>query len=312
MSDKKWEKCDNCNSTFHTYKSCTLPKTSWGIILLKIDNEINKYDKTDCDITKEDKLFIKYDKTDLIDTEGIKFESTKDLKKICKNMNDIKFLLIRRKFSLGYIEFISGRYNIKNIEGIMFLFKQMTPIEINNIKKSTFDELWNEFWTLENRKKKHVQVKYIDSKQKFNCLKYKIDVDLALDFYTSSIKYEYEFPEWGYPKGRRQKNESEIECAIREFTEETNYKKEDIEIFTALKPIEENLMGTDGVNYRHIYFVAKLITDKNPEIGINSSNEIGDINFFSYIDTMNIIREHHIEKKLITKKIYMFMLNNMC
>ena len=291
MGDKKFEKCDNCNSLYHTYKSCTFPKTSWGIILIKMDNELKK-------------------KNIELNTEGIKFESIYDIKKICKNMNDIRFLLVRRKFSLGYIEFIRGHYKIKNIEGLIHLFKQMTPDEIEKIKESTFDELWDEFWTLENRKKRHVQMKYIDSKQKFTCLKYKINVELALDFFTSTVRPDYKYPEWGYPKGRKQKNESEIECAIREFTEETNYKKEDIEIISSIKPIVENVIGTDGVNYKHIYYVARLINDILPEIGINNSNEIGDINFFSYIDTINIIREHHIDKKNITKNIYMYMLNN--
>lgn len=292
MSEKRFEKCDNCNSIYHTYKSCTSPKTSWGIILIKMNNKLVKKPSIE------------------LDTDGVKFESISELKKICKNMNDINFLLVRRKFSMGYTEFIRGHYKIKNIEGLIHLFKQMTPDEIKKIKDLTFDELWDDYWTLENKKKKHVQIKYTDSKQKFTCLKYKINVDLALDFYISTVKPDYKFPEWGYPKGRRQKNESDIDCAIREFTEETNYKKEDIELITTIKPIVENVIGTDGVNYKHIYYVAKLINDISPEIGINNSNEIGDINFFSYIDAMNIIREYHVDKKNITKNIYMYMLNN--
>ena len=32
-------------------------------------------------------------------------------------------------------------------------------------------------------------------------------------------------PEWGYPKGRRNYQEKDLHCALREFEEETGYPK---------------------------------------------------------------------------------------
>jgi 8-oxo-dGTP pyrophosphatase MutT (NUDIX family) len=304
MDDKKqfiYDKCDNCGTIGHDYKQCNVPITSWGIILVKIikdiDDSIKIGDKTNIDVSDK--------------TEGIYINDTTYLKTICNKMNTIKFLLIRRKYSLGYTEFIRGNYKKDNIDGIIFLFQQMTPIEIKNINESTFDELWDDFWTPENKKKNHIKKKYFESKENFESLKNKKDVELSLEFYTKNVKSLYDIPEWGFPKGRKMKGETDMDCAIREFGEETNFKINDIKIMSNVKPIIENIVGTNGVSYRHIYFLAENITDIYPEIGINNANEIGDIGFFTYDESMTILREYHVEKKNITKNIYLYLLESL-
>ena len=52
----------------------------------------------------------------------------------------IQFLMIRRKHSLSYIEFIRGRYDL-NYESILELFNLMSVEEVNKIKNNTFDFL---------------------------------------------------------------------------------------------------------------------------------------------------------------------------
>ena len=37
-------------------------------------------------------------------------------------------------------------------------------------------------------------------------------------------------PEWGFPKGRRNYQETDIKCAFREFYEETGYDKDSLKI----------------------------------------------------------------------------------
>ena len=46
-------------------------------------------------------------------------------------LNNFKFLMIRRKKTLGYIEFIRGRYDILNLESYTTLFEQMVSCEIS-------------------------------------------------------------------------------------------------------------------------------------------------------------------------------------
>ena len=51
----------------------------------------------------------------------------------------------------------------------------------------------------------------------------------------------------GIPKGRRNNHESNMDCAIREFTEETNIDKKNYKILNNLHCIQENYTGTNGL-----------------------------------------------------------------
>jgi hypothetical protein len=77
----------------HFSKDCRDPITSWGIILVKLDGYTDmKIDHNPG--TKIDKL-----------TE-VKMETTNDYKKASILTERLKFLLISRKHSLGYVEFV--------------------------------------------------------------------------------------------------------------------------------------------------------------------------------------------------------------
>ena len=111
-------------------------------------------------------------------------------------------------------------------------------------------------------------------------------------------------PEWGFPKGRRNINENNKNCAIREFCEETNLDKNDFKINNNIYPMSEIFVGSNNVRYKHIYYIAESnnieidISDKN----IFQKNEISKIGWFSYTDAINLFRTYNIEKKnLLTK-----------
>jgi len=116
----------------------------------------------------------------------------------------------------------------------------------------------------------------------------------------------YSFLEWGYPKGRKDKNESTLECAMREFYEETNIDITKIIIINEINPIEENLIGTNGIQYRHIYYIAE--TKENINLENKNNNEIGNVGFFTYDESQKLLRDYHIEKKQILEQIFMYYL----
>jgi ADP-ribose pyrophosphatase YjhB (NUDIX family) len=294
--------CDNCNSFGHDYKSCKESISSWGIILVRFDdNNMENSINDDRDYNND-----YYDSND-----GIKYDSLKNINFVSENINKIKFLLIKRKHSLGYTEFIRGNYKKDNINGIIFLFQQMTQDEITNISLNTFDDLWDEYWGSDLRKKSFNKKQYIESKENFNCLKNKIGVDLSLDFYVNKVKSVYLIPEYGIPKGRKQRGESDIDCAVREFCEETGYSKHDFKIVNNVKPIIENMVGTNGISYRFVYYLAEDLTHNQPKICEKNANEIGGLGFYSYQESLYLIREYHIEKRNIIKNVFMFYLNNL-
>ena len=291
---KKYSPCINCNKAGHEQKYCNEPITSWGIILVKIPSGDNKIVHYNTDLKNYDGF------------DGFRACSFNDLNVVSNCMNNMRFLLVRRKHSLGFAEFIRGKYIIGNINGIRALFNQMVPDEINMIRTKSFEELWEYFWGENNAMEIINKKDFFESKDKFTKLKSKLSVEHDLDFYLDTAAPNYNLPEWGFPKGRKKRGETDLECALREFYEETGLGNDDIEILKNIMPIKEELIGTNGVKYRHIYFLAEMKNETTTPNIINNTkehSEIGDIGFFKYDESMMLLRDYHIEKKMILQKV---------
>lgn len=295
--------CTNCGKMGHDYKNCDEPITSWGIILVKL---------TDPNNIEHKKHFDKLNDITNTINNGIHIHSKDDLEKIGYYSNSILFLLVTRKHSLGYIEFIRGKYKLDNINGIIFLFQQMIPSEIERIKNAKdYDDLWSDFFD-DTSKKITYQKEFIDGKIKYEKLKNKIDVELPLSFYINNIKSHYDTQEVGFGKGRRKRGETDLECAIREFCEETGMTQQDFKIITNIKPIVENMTGTNGIKYRHIYYVAEAISDKCPKVDPTNEIqyiEISNVDYYTYYEAYELIRDYHVEKRKIITNVFMYYLD---
>ena len=128
--------CCNCGKYGHRYSKCNEPIISLGIIAIKI---INKDDYNNLNNFFKSCSF----HFNLLKSNSI---NNNVLLNFDKSINSIKFLLIRRRKTLGYIEFIRGRYNENNINEYTYLFEQMTKTEIEYIKNNDFDKLWHDLW----------------------------------------------------------------------------------------------------------------------------------------------------------------------
>lgn len=294
--------CTNCGKPGHEYKYCKDAIISIGIILFKFD--YSKIKEIFSGLTT-----MSDDKVDIINN-GIKIESQSDISLFSKLRENIKFLTIRRKHTLGYIEFIRGRYKPDNVDGIVFLFQQMTKEEINKIGLMNIAELWDDFW-VDPQKKLLYDKEFQKTKQKFDKLKNNDETELTLDFYVKHVVPTWDQAEWGFPKGRRNKMESNRECAMREFEEESGFTKNDYILLDGIKPLVEEFIGTNGIRYKHIYYVAYANNDKIPSVNSNNihqTTEIGDIGYYTYSEVIDMIRPYHIERKKIIMKLYMYLL----
>jgi len=227
------------------------------------------------------------------------------LKSIINNKNDsLQFLLIQRKDSISYVEFIRGKYNQYDDEYISKLLRGMTQKEHDNILIMTFDELWNSVWGENSNLKSHKN-NYDTSEIKFSQIKYKLPN--LIEMSTKWLE-----PEWGFPKGRRNPHESDINCAIREFQEETGLKRSDFTIIQNTFPISETFFGSNQVHYCHKYYIA--ICNNKVEVEMNSNNshmarEIGAIKWCSLDDAISKIRPDNVEKREILLKAGKIMRN---
>ena len=114
----------------------------------------------------------------------------------------------------------------------------------------------------------------------------------------------------GISKGRRNFLEKDLNCAIREFQEETGLDNDDFLLFPGIKPLDEIFKGTNDILYRHIYFIAFCKNETKVEL-TNSlqMEEIGNIGWYNYNDCIKLFRSFHVKRKYILNEIYTFVCN---
>jgi 8-oxo-dGTP pyrophosphatase MutT (NUDIX family) len=199
----------------------------------------------------------------------------------------IRVLMIRRKDSMSFAEFLRGKYDPTNVPYVGTLVKNMTLKEQVAIATEPFDALWKNLWG-DDRSSSDFQT----SKERF----YSLDRMALLRENLS----EYTEPEWGFPKGRRMRGETDLACAVREFAEETNIPRDAYVLLNNIV-LEETFTGLNGVRYKHIYFVALL---KYPEL-VNLAQkftpmqrrEISGIAWKTMAEATFLIRPHHVERR---------------
>ena len=220
-----------------------------------------------------------------------------------KNNNNIEFLIVKRKDSLGFVDFIRGKYMLEDVEYIINICNKMTNDERLWIKKYDIDYLWNYLWgnNLVNLYKNEEKL----SKEKFKILKngYKIgNNDINLDYILSRCTENYIETEWGFPKGRRNYQENDIQCALREFEEETGYSQKSISIISNILPFEEIFTGSNNKSYKHKYFLAYMEND----VKFKSHFQINEISKVEWCNINSIndkFRYYSYEKKNIVDNL---------
>ena len=220
---------------------------------------------------------------------------------------EIKYLMIQRKDSLSFMEFIRGKYDVANLEYIKKLLMNMTITERNMILNSKFEDIWNYVWYQNDNTCNKTNREYINSKIKFSIL----NDNNFLKNYITSIKSIYNEQEWGFPKGRRKMRENDLDCAIREFYEETRIPNNDFKVNLDIIPFEEMFFGTNGIMYKHLYYIAKL-ENINVSIEIDNScleqiREIRAIRWYNFNEVIAHIKTYNTERielfKFAHKKI---------
>lgn len=218
--------------------------------------------------------------------------------------NQIKYIMIQRKDSLSFMEFIRGKYNTNDIIYIRQLISAMTLNEKKILISKQFDDIWNYAWNQNNNTSIKHTTEYIDSENKFEYLS---RTNILNEIIKDIINLEEQEQEWGFPKGRRKVRENDIDCAIREFCEETRLEITDFKILTDILPFEEIFFGTNNVLYKHTYYVAKIVNNSIKisvdENCIEQIREVRDLNWFSYEEVINHIKIYNIERHQIIQRV---------
>jgi len=255
--------CRNCGEKGHMFKNCPKPITSYGILCFHKNSS-----------------------------------------------NKIKYLMIKKRHTFAYIEFLRSKYDLLDPVYIQSMFNHMTVFERELITNNKFNYLWNKLWLIKKNTKvtnPNLKGDFYKGVIKFNILQngYVSDVDgkyYKLSLFIQNCTKNYKYPEWFFPKGRQNSNETNIESAIREFEEETNIPAENISIYEEIDPIEEIHIGSNGVKYKTIFYVAKYNKNAVTEFVKQNRNkyqkhEIDALEWFTKDECLNHFRDYENEKR---------------
>lgn len=209
--------------------------------------------------------------------------------------NEIQFLMIRRKDTLGYIDFLRGKFSAYQRNYILNMLNQMTQYE-----KSVLIKKYNVVksgGTIPNLKERILLL--INGVNK-NGVKYDL-LDLIKE---SNMNPIWDEPEWGFPKGRRNAQESDYYCAIREFTEETGYRNSKLKNIRNILPVEETFTGSNYNSYRHKYFLMYMGFEDSIANNNFQKSEVSKMEWKNLPECLNCIRPYNLEKKRIIQNVY--------
>jgi len=261
-------KCNNCGKLGHLFHQCKLPITSYGIIVFR------------------------------------------------KSENGLQLLMIRRKDSFGYIDFIRGKYIPYNIEQIQNCVNEMSIPEKLKLLNTSFDVLWKNMWGNININQ-YKSEEYMSLK-KFNTIMSGIVVedicDHSFSYSSKLIKLEdvinmsntsWVETEWEFPKGRRNQMEKDLDCALREFEEETGYSRYDISIIENIFPLEEIFIGSNHKSYKHKYFLAMINSDDDVDVDMKNyqKTEVSKLEWKTVQECISCIRPYNLEKKRLIETV---------
>lgn len=266
--------CGNCGRRGHLYKACRDDITSFGVIAVRRRK-----------------------------TDAISETTAKSLGIHCDSVsqNPLRILLVQRKDTMGYVDFLRGRY--PNYEPdkskmVTILFNEMIESERQKLASKNFTELWDDLWI--NHSSKCYKNEYASAKVKFE----QVDVKHFLNVTQS----RYQHTEFSLPKGRRNNDETNAQCAEREFREETGYNVTDYLIKSHEPFCEESFVGTNGKKYKHIYYLVEIHEDSgSPVVDKNNKNQIGEIKsvgWYTRSQALALVRPYDTEKKKVINYIF--------
>ena len=260
--------CNNCGKYGnHTYNNCKFPTTSIGLIVVRRNTSSPS------------------------------------------SSPSYEFLLIRRKDTLGFVDFIRGKYTFSNRIHIRNIIDEMTIDEKKRLLSCDFKQLWGEMWG--SYTNGQFSGEEAQSREKFNKIKNGVFfkgcngeskiITLRHLIETSSTHWKH--AEWGFPKGRRNNQESDIDCALRENLEETGYAIKKSDVLSNIVPFEEVFVGSNLKSYKHKYFVAMIHATDVP-VSTFERSEVSKLKWLSYDDCVKKIRPYNIEKTKMLQKLH--------
>ena len=198
-------------------------------------------------------------------------------------------LLVKRRVTYQFCEFVHGHWSRYNKKRLISLFNNMTAAEKVDILSLNFDYLWYRVWLLhppvETPPGITVQTgtpsyEFYRQKREYFESTFKRDDGKRLNSLVRGTSNKGTL--WAIPKGHKGAQESEVECAVREFYEETSIEKKSYKLIN--RPPISYSYTTLGTNYISRYFIALVRPGVEPKVrfrpGNNQLAEVDEVAWF--------------------------------
>jgi 8-oxo-dGTP pyrophosphatase MutT (NUDIX family) len=170
-------------------------------------------------------------------------------------------LMIKKRYTYYFVEFVLGHYNKNNEERLVYLFGNMSHEEKVTILSLDFGKLWYKIWLIDPESLYGVHNKNLsmDEQNRYNNCKKHYESSFLLDNGEKLRKLIDKSTSvdtiWEIPKGRRMSGETLIDCAMREVREETGIDSNQYSILFDID--SRNYQISDGcVTYENHYYIA--------------------------------------------------------
>lgn len=271
--------CSNCGGSGHIFRQCVEPVSSYGVLVFRWVGRTSTWTPSS--------------------------ELCKDNRSPNGLVNIVpEILMIQRKDSLGFMDIMRGKYKVNDPEYIKKQLRGMTEKERTNLLTGDFETLWHDLWGSNMELSQRYAHDRIISHQKLTELR--AGVELAKgERYTLAdlLRQEPGFhttPEWGFPKGRRDPYETDIQCGYRELEEETGITEDELWKVANVSPFIEQFYGSNDIHYRHSYYLSQYIGNRTisfDALNMEMTREIGDMAWKSMDEALTLLRPENIEKR---------------
>jgi hypothetical protein len=156
------------------------------------------------------------------------------------------------------------------------LVEDMTVQERQRLLTGNFKEMYTEFWgRFQGMDEATYKDAYREARSKFLEMKKGFSINhyhCSWASLVSAATSTKETPVREFPKGKKQhppppaeKEETDFDTAIREFTEETGFSPSSYILVPYTKPFEMRIYGMDGMIYDHLFYIVKFHRKENVE-----------------------------------------------
>jgi ADP-ribose pyrophosphatase YjhB (NUDIX family) len=265
--------CNNCGKQGHLFHQCKLPITSCGIILFR--KRTKEESKSSLD-SKSEYEYLMIRRKDSFGYIGfLRGKYIQHNAEQLQNMFDEMSIGEKENIRLRSFDTLWKQMWGETYIGSQYKSEELISQKKFDILKNGINITENNLELISNYKNEvnQFRAKKIDSLDlDANLILEPILVEpnsvksqfISLETLIDNSSTKWKETEWEFPKGRRNYQEKDLDCAIREFEEETGISKHNINVIENIMPFEEIFVGSNHKAYKHKYFLA-FMNDEEDE-----------------------------------------------